>query len=381
MEKQKSGFLSIENILFFILFILIFIFIIILLRPFFFIIIWSTVLSILISPIFNYILSIIKNLLNKLIIKNRKFEKFNSKIYFIVKCILGFIFCAAVFLLIVIPSFYFFSSFSKQLLNIGKDLLNFINKNPKLFSIEYYENFVDFLYEISNGLINLKTLNLKYELTNLIQKFSITVFENTTKIFNSLIKIIVNIFFIIFTLYFFLIDGEYLKNIFISSIPIKKDYIEIFVKKFKEVSKAIVNGYILVSLLQASIATLIFYIFKINNYLIWGFLVFLSTFIPIFGNAGVWIPLSLSKIFISGQAKDGILLAISCLIFVTILDYILRPILLRITLNLHPFLIFLAMLGGIYTFGLSGIILGPFIYILFFTVLDIFLELKHTNQN
>lgn len=81
-----------------------------------------------------------------------------------------------------------------------------------------------------------------------------------------------------------------------------------------------------------------------------GILIFLSSFIPIFGNAGVWIPIAISKIIFNNQIKEGILLGISCLIFVTLLDYFLRPVLLKLTLNLHPFLIFLSMLGGIYTF-------------------------------
>jgi predicted PurR-regulated permease PerM len=42
-------------------------------------------------------------------------------------------------------------------------------------------------------------------------------------------------------------------------------------------------------------------------------------------------------------------------------------------IQLHPLIIFFAILGGVSVFGFNGLILGPMIVILFLTMLDLFL--------
>ena len=39
-------------------------------------------------------------------------------------------------------------------------------------------------------------------------------------------------------------------------------------------------------------------------------------------------------------------------------------------INVHPLVIFFSILGGLQVFGMNGLLLGPMIVILFFTVLD-----------
>ena len=56
------------------------------------------------------------------------------------------------------------------------------------------------------------------------------------------------------------------------------------------------------------------------------------------------------------------------------LDNFLRPLFLRDRINVHPLVIFFAILGGLQVFGMNGLILGPLVVILFFTVLDLLVE-------
>jgi predicted PurR-regulated permease PerM len=50
----------------------------------------------------------------------------------------------------------------------------------------------------------------------------------------------------------------------------------------------------------------------------------------------------------------------------------LRPILISGRTKLHTLLLFFSILGGIYIFGFLGIIMGPVIAALFYTMLNIF---------
>ena len=64
---------------------------------------------------------------------------------------------------------------------------------------------------------------------------------------------------------------------------------------------------------------------------------------------------------------------------ISFLDNFLRPLFLKDRINVHPLVIFFSILGGINLFGMNGLILGPLIVILFFTVLDLLVS-STTNK-
>jgi predicted PurR-regulated permease PerM len=53
---------------------------------------------------------------------------------------------------------------------------------------------------------------------------------------------------------------------------------------------------------------------------------------------------------------------------------------LRDRIQLHPLIIFFAILGGVAVYGFNGLILGPMAVILFLTVLNMFLS-EHKIEN
>jgi predicted PurR-regulated permease PerM len=127
-----------------------------------------------------------------------------------------------------------------------------------------------------------------------------------------------------------------------------------------------------VALLQAVVAFIIFTIFKINGSLVLAVVSFLFVFIPVLGATVVYRPLAILKIA-NGNIAGGVVFLIVSMIFISGIDNVLRPIFLRDRIQLHPLIIFFAILGGLVVFGFNGFILGPVLVILFLTVLDLFL--------
>jgi predicted PurR-regulated permease PerM len=185
--------------------------------------------------------------------------------------------------------------------------------------------------------------------------------------------------FMVFSLFFFFLDGIYLSRLVLHVVPIRKDYMKALVGKFKEITRNLVLGYIMVALVQALVAFVIFSLFKVTGALVFAALTFFCAFIPIFGAGIVWVPLSLLRIFY-GDIGGGVLFFITSGIFISTLDNLLRPIFLKDRIQLHPLIIFFAILGGISVFGFNGIILGPMVVILFLTVLDLFLTEHKIEQ-
>jgi predicted PurR-regulated permease PerM len=209
------------------------------------------------------------------------------------------------------------------------------------------------------------------ELQNLLQ-FSTGLVRNVSSFFVGLV-------FMVFSLFFFFMDGSYLSKLALHVIPIRREYLKALVIKFKEIVRNLVLGYIMVALVQALLAFIVFYIFRISGALVFATLTFFCAFIPIFGAGIVWFPLGLLRI-LNGDLGGGILFMAASGILISTLDNFLRPFFLRDRIQLHPLIIFFAILGGIRVFGFNGIILGPMVVILFLTVLDLFLTEHKIEQ-
>jgi predicted PurR-regulated permease PerM len=150
------------------------------------------------------------------------------------------------------------------------------------------------------------------------------------------------------------------------------------VGKFKDITRNLFLGYIMVAMVQAVVAYIIFSIFRVRGSLVFAALELICAFVPMFGASLVWLPLGLIRIA-SGSVIEGIVfLAVSGLC-ISLLDNFLRPMFLQNRIQLHPLVIFLAILGGVSTFGFNGLVLGPMVVILFLTVLDLFLTEHSIN--
>ena len=93
--------------------------------------------------------------------------------------------------------------------------------------------------------------------------------------------------------------------------------------------------------------------------------------IPGIGTALVWIPAAIILAG-SGAIYKALGLAVFCAVVVGSLDNILRPALVGKDTQMHELMIFFGTMGGIFMFGVPGIIIGPIIAALFITIWDIY---------
>lgn len=84
--------------------------------------------------------------------------------------------------------------------------------------------------------------------------------------------------------------------------------------------------------------------------------------VPVLVPAIVWA-------FWSGQTGEGIALS-AWMLFVANLDNVLRPVLIRMGADLPLLLIFAGVIGGLLSFGLVGIFVGPVVLAVAWTLLD-----------
>jgi predicted PurR-regulated permease PerM len=114
---------------------------------------------------------------------------------------------------------------------------------------------------------------------------------------------------------------------------------------------------------------------------------FLAVF-PIIGTPLVWIPGSV-YLFYSGDWKGALILFIWGAVIVSLIDNLIRPLIVSEGSKIHILIIFIGVVGGLTAWGFIGLFLGPLVVSLFMFMLDNYrkewknnyIEAIHNNSN
>lgn len=199
------------------------------------------------------------------------------------------------------------------------------------------------------------------------------IFTNLTKITQNSISFFVMVVIMLYTLYFFLRDGEKLLKKIMHLCPLGDKYEKILYQKFTNTAFGTLKGVAIVGGIQAALGALSFSIAGIQGAFIWGVLMFLFTLLPTFGCSIVWFPAGM-LLLLSGKIWQGVFLLIFGSIIISSVDNLLRPIVVGKEAQLHPLLILFSMFGGILVFGFSGFIIGPIVAALFLAFWEMYDE-------
>ncbi len=175
----------------------------------------------------------------------------------------------------------------------------------------------------------------------------------------------------LYSMYFFLIDGHKLVDLILYYLPLKDDEERRLLAKFSSVTRATLKGTAAIGALQGGLAGLAFFVVGIPSAIFWATIMVVLSIIPGIGTALVWVPAAL--LLISGGAvAKGIGLALFCGLIVGSVDNFLRPRIVGKDTELPDLMIFIATLGGLFMFGALGLIIGPIIAALFVTLWELY---------
>jgi predicted PurR-regulated permease PerM len=206
-----------------------------------------------------------------------------------------------------------------------------------------------------------------------LQKISTFIFNQTATLLKGFSTFIAGFFFTLLSLYYLFKDGSRffvgLKEI----IPLPSQERDLLIQRFKDMIYATIYGGILIALIQGILGGLAFWVLGLPSPILWGTAMALLSFIPIGGTALVWAPAAIILLIGGAILKGLILLGVGVLV-ISMVDNILRPLFISTRTNIHPLLLFFAVLGGIQAFGLIGVVAGPLIATLFLTLIEIYIQ-------
>ena len=177
-----------------------------------------------------------------------------------------------------------------------------------------------------------------------------------------------------FTFFFVLKDKELLVDYIKSLLPFSKDVEEKLFNHSKSITNSVIYGQILIGILQGVIAGIGFFIFGVPNALFLTLLAIAGAMIPMIGPVLVWVPVVI-YLFIAGNNFSAVGVSIFGM-FASTIDNVLKPIFISKRTRMHPSLVLIGMIGGLFLFGILGFILGPLILAYFLVILEIYRNKK-----
>ena len=191
------------------------------------------------------------------------------------------------------------------------------------------------------------------------------------------VGIVVEIFFVIFTMYYLFRDGERLREALYNVMPLDDRRAHEIIDRTQEVISASVYGVLVIALIQGTLGGLAFWALGLPSALLWGVVMIFLSMIPMAGAFVVWVPAAI-YLALTGHWGKAIILAVWGALVIGSIDNFLRPKLVGEKTRLHELLIFFSVLGGLQFFGVIGLVLGPVVVAITIALLDV---LRHADDS
>ena len=177
------------------------------------------------------------------------------------------------------------------------------------------------------------------------------------------------------TQYFLYRESPRLKTMCLELSPLDEDDTTEILATLRGATVSAVVGGLVVAVIQGALGTLMFAIAGIQSPVMWGVVMAALSLLPFGGTAFVWLPAGIILIA-TGQPGMGIFVLVFGAVIVGGADNLLRPVVLNRMggdeVDIHPLLLFFAIMSGIGLFGVSGIVFGPLLIALLTTVVRIY---------
>ncbi len=197
----------------------------------------------------------------------------------------------------------------------------------------------------------------KSRITDTLRGWMLRLSGQTTSLMGNMLM---QLFVLVFALFYFLLDGEQMVNSAIELSPIEDRYEREMIAEFAKLSRAVVLATLLSAIAQGALAGIgYFAVWQFQSLFVLIILTALLAMVPFVGAAAVWVPVCLYVAFVEERYLAALLLAVWGAAVVSMADNIIKPWVLKGQSNLHPLFALLSVLGGVKALGPIGVLIGP----------------------
>lgn len=190
-----------------------------------------------------------------------------------------------------------------------------------------------------------------------------------TAALSNVFSFLLNLFLTLAALGIFYTRGEILLEEVTSLLPLPAERSRELMTRLGVVTKAVVKGVGLTCIAQGILGGLGFWVTGLPSPLLFGTVMAFASLIPVVGTALVWLPGALYLLF-TGKTAGGIGLILWGALAVGNIDNVLRPLLIGGNIGIPMPLLIVGILGGLFSYGLTGLVLGPLVLTVLLFVLE-----------
>jgi len=279
--------------------------------------------------------------------------------------------CSLIVFLVFLPLVYFVIALSHEafaLYEWGKGA----NLGMKFKNLQETSFFVRLQELLASFGVSLAPENITKALSDVAKMVGLFLYNQASSWAANVMQFLFSFLIMILTVFFLLIDHDRLLQFILRLSPLPDDQERKLFRKFDEIAGAVLIGNGISGLVQGIIGGMLFALFDLGPPVLWGGIMGILAFLPIFGIGLVLIPAALVLVF-KGNLGGGVTLGVIYLVVTVVIEYFLKPKLVGEQVKMHTLLVFLAIMGGLSVFGFLGIIYGPLIVTAFLTLADIYL--------
>ncbi len=221
--------------------------------------------------------------------------------------------------------------------------------------------------------MNIDPASLQEKITEVVIFASKYIGQRAVSIGTETINIIVQTGLLLYITFFTLRDKKFIIQMLHKALPLGDEREAILFQKITEVTKATINGSLVVAIVQGTLGGVIFWLLDVQAPILWGGVMTLLSLVPMIGAGLVWVPVAI-YFFATGNISSALILTAFGVCVIGLVDNVLRPILVGRDTRLPDYLVLLSTLGGFGLLGMNGFIVGPLLAVLFITCWDIFIK-------
>jgi len=252
---------------------------------------------------------------------------------------------------------------------VGKEVFN--QTQDLYLNVISSGNSNHFVESINTSINKLLPEGFSFDIHSKITQMVSSLSDNLAQFFSSTVNSILMFVLMVFTLFYLLKDGEKWEKGFVKIFPLSDNNVNEILTALKKSINRIFKGSFIIAIAQGILAWIGFTVFGIPNAIIWAIVAAIASFIPTIGTSVVTVP-AILFLFFTGMPLHALGLLIWSAIIVGTVDNILSPYIISKDTEIPSLFILFAILGGVSLIGPLGILIGPLVLSLLYSLISIY---------
>ncbi|TXT37437.1 MAG: hypothetical protein FD135_3613 [Comamonadaceae bacterium] len=329
----------------------------IILLPFYAAIMWGSIIALLFTPLYRWLLPRVRQRLN----------------------VAALLTLMVVLLMVVLPLALVAASLVSEAAWVYQRL-----QSGELNPAQYFHGVFDALPTWVTTILDRFGLvsfdSLQRRLTAALTQGTQFIATQTFSIGQNTFEFVASVFITLYLAFFLIRDGNAVVHALWQGMPLAPKHKQDLLQKFVTVIRATVKGNLLVAAIQGALGGIGFWALGVSGALLWAVLMAFLSLVPAVGAGMVWLPVAVYFLLAGALGKSLVLTAYGVLV-IGLVDNLLRPILVGKDTRMPDYIVMISTLGGMAVFGINGFVLGPVIAAMFMAVWHIHVKTQGPHHD